>query len=290
MAEPPSAAGLAHILALDAVGDGDVWHAHTPTGGRRPDIYGGQVAGQALLAAARTVERAYLPNSVHCYFLRRGDPEAPLEITVGRTRTGRTYASRSVNVRQDGRSIFTMLASFHTDEPSPEFDHPMAADVPDPDTLPRRSPAHQDWRGVLDMRVVPSSDSVGRWWCRIEPGYPTDATMQLAALLYVSDMRAGITARAAIGYGSLAAIDDEAEQAARAAVPGNFGSLDHSVWFHRVPSVTEWLYCEARPMTVRDSRGLVMGTIFDRDGRHLATFTQEVFLKAGVAQEPDPVG
>jgi acyl-CoA thioesterase-2 len=103
-------------------------------------------------------------------------------------------------------------------------------------------------------------------------------------------MRAGITARSAIGYGSLAALDDEAEQAARAASPGNFGSLDHAIWFHRVPSVTGWLYCEARPMTVRDSRGLVMGTIFDRAGRHLATFTQEVFLKADRAQEPEPAG
>jgi acyl-CoA thioesterase-2 len=60
---------------------------------------------------------------------------------------------------------------------------------------------------------------------------------------------------------------------------GNFGTLDHSLWFHRVPSVEEWFYCEARPLTVRDSRGLVFGTMFDRDGRHLATFTQEMFLK-----------
>jgi acyl-CoA thioesterase-2 len=80
---------------------------------------------------------------------------------------------------------------------------------------------------------------------------------------------------AAIGYGMGAFGEDGG------APVGNFGSLDHALWFHRAPTADDWFFCEVRPLTVRDSRGLVFGTMFDRAGRHLATFTQEMFLKVG---------
>jgi acyl-CoA thioesterase-2 len=265
--------GLAEILELESIGP-DVWRATTPAGSRRTDIYGGQVAGQALAAATRTVDAGHLANSAHCYFLRRGQPELPLDIHVERVRGGRTYTSRRVDVRQDGKSIFAMLASFHAEEPGGEYDHPMPTGIPDPDDLPDAEHP-PGWGPEFELRSVPVEAPVVRWWGRIPPPFPDDPASHLCALLYASDMRAGGAAIAALGYEDGGGPPQDAD----GQPIGNFGSLDHAIWFHRVPKVDEWFFCEVRPLTVRDSRGLVIGTMFDRDGAHLATFTQEMFLK-----------
>ena len=118
------------------------------------------MAGQALRAATLSVEPGYLANSVHCYFLRRGRPDLPLDCHVERVRTGRTYASRTWTCARTARTIFTMLASFHVDEPGQEYDHPMPADVPDP----------TPWRGPTVTTAGRPSSTCGRWpvgsrWC-----------------------------------------------------------------------------------------------------------------------------
>jgi acyl-CoA thioesterase-2 len=268
---------LASILNLEFVGD-DVWLAYTPPGTRRSDIFGGQVAAQALRAATLTVEPDRLPNSVHCYFLRRGQPDRPLEIHVTRTRSGRTYASRGVDVVQEGKTIFSMLASFHVEEPGPEYDHPMPEDIADPDEIAAAS-SQPEWETELEMRTVAVQDPIVRWWARVPPPFPADPALHVCALLYASDIRSGGAAMAAIGAGS-------ADGPPVDRPVGNFGSLDHAIWFHRVPVVDDWIFCEVRPLTARDSRGLVLGTMFDRHGRHLATFTQEMFMKLS---DPDVV-
>jgi acyl-CoA thioesterase II len=264
---------LASILSVEEI-DGNTWRAWTPPGTRRPDIYGGQVAGQALRAACLTIDNDHLPNSVHCYFLRRGQPQLPIDISVERVRGGRTYSSRRIDVRQDGKTILAMLASFHVEEPGREFDHPMPTDVPDPETLPVADMA--GWDPGLDVRVVEVEGALVRWWGRIREPFPTDPAMHYCGLLYASDLRAGGAAMAAVGFDPGMRPPDEAHPVRRF---GNFGSLDHAVWFHRTPVVDDWFFCEVRPLTVRDSRGLVIGTMFDRAGRHLATLTQEMFLK-----------
>ncbi|MET0629026.1 MAG: acyl-CoA thioesterase domain-containing protein [Acidimicrobiia bacterium] len=264
---------LADILSVEAVGD-DHWRAWTPPGSMRPDIYGGQVAGQALLAASQTVDPAYLANSVHCSFLRRGRPTLPLDIHVERTRAGRTYSNRRIEVRQDDNVIFAMLASFHVDEPGREFDHPMPSGVPDPDDLPAPAEARL-WDPALEMRSPPVASPMIQWWARVTGEFPADPTMHLAAALYASDLRAGSAAMNAVGIPAFG----EAELGDDRPTSGNFGSLDHALWFHRIPKVDEWFFCDVRPLTVRDSRGLVLGTMFDRGGNHIATFTQEMFLK-----------
>jgi acyl-CoA thioesterase II len=265
--------GLADILRVEPVGD-DHWRAHTPPGSMRPDIFGGQVAGQALLAATGTVEPGHLANSVHCAFLRRGRPSLPLDIRVERTRAGRTYTNRHVEVSQEGRVVFAMLASFHAEEPGREFDHPMPAGVPDPDDLPTpvTIPA---WDPALDMRRPEVSPPAIQWWARVAGAFPDDPSLHVAALLYASDLQAGGAAMLAVGFTPFG----EPIPGTEPSTGGNFGSLDHAMWFHRVPRVDEWFFCDVRPLTVRDSRGLVLGTMFDRAGNHLATFTQEMFLK-----------
>ncbi len=266
--------GVAEILELEPIGD-DVWRAWTPPGSNRTDIYGGQVSGQALRAASLTVEPGLLANSAHCYFLRRGQPDLPLDIHFERVRAGRTYASRRIDVRQNGRSIFAMLASFHTEEPGGTYDHDMPTGIPRPDDVAAAHPHAPGWGPEFELRSVDVEAPVVRWWGRIPAPFPDDPAMHLCGLLYASDMRAGGAAIAALGYedGGGPPRGDDGRPI------GNFGSLDHAIWFHRLPRVDEWFFCEVRPLTVRDSRGLVLGTMFDQDGRHLATFTQEMFLK-----------
>jgi acyl-CoA thioesterase-2 len=265
---------LATILDVAAI-DEDTWRAWTPPGAPRADIFGGQVAAQALRAATLTVSPNHLPNSVHCYFLRRGNAQLPLDIGVERVRAGRTYSSRRIDVRQDDRTIFAMLASFHAEEPGRELEYAMPAGIPDPDGLPA-SGADTTWESSLEIRLVPVESPGIRWWGRVTPPFPPDPALHFCALLYASDLGAGGAAMAAVGYsaGFVPALD------AGSRPIGNFGSLDHALWFHRTPTTDDWFFCDVRPLTVRDSRGLVLGTMFDRAGRHLATFTQEMFLKA----------
>ncbi len=263
---------LASILDLEEV-DNDRWRAWTPPGSLRSDIFGGQVAGQALRAASLTVEPQHLPNSVHGYFLRRGQSALPIDIYVERTRAGRTYTSRRVDVRQEDKTIFAMLTSFHAEEPGREFDHAMPPGIPDPQLLPG-APIGTEWHPGFEVRTVEVEGPAVQWWGRVPRPFPSDPMMHFCALLYASDLRAGGAAMAAIGYGAGGPVRDGEGRPI-----GNFGSLDHALWFHRTPKVDDWFFCDVRPLTVRDSRGLVFGTIFDREGRHLASFTQEMFLK-----------
>ena len=266
---------LASILSLEDIGP-DAWRGWTPPGSRRTDIFGGQVAGQALRAASLTVADEHLPNSVHGYFLRRGQPALPIDIYVERVRAGRTYTSRRVDVRQDDKTIFAMLASFHQEEPGREFDHPMPEGVPDPESIPGPEPG-AGWQPDIEVRRVDNEGPVVQWWGRVTEPFPADRNLQFCGLLYASDLLAGGAAMGAVGFGS--AMGPALDPGGRPM--GNFGSLDHSVWFHRIPQVDDWFFCDVRPLTVRDSRGLVVGTMFDRQARHLATFTQEMFLKEG---------
>jgi acyl-CoA thioesterase II len=274
----PDAVALDRVLDSEEIAT-DVYRAWTPPNSGRKDIFGGQVAGQALRAAVQTVDQAHLPNSLHGYFLRRGRPDLPLDIHVERVRAGRSYTSRRIDVRQDDKTIFAMLASFHSDEPGPEFDHEMPEGIPGPDELEDAS--DRFWHPGIQMRDVEGETGLVQWWARVVEPFPGDPAFHYCALLYASDIRAGGAVISAIGYGR----GDSPPSDSEGNTLGNFGSLDHSVWFHRTPDVRDWFYCDVRSLTVRDSRGLVLGRMFDQGGRHLATFTQEVFMKIG----EDPV-
>jgi acyl-CoA thioesterase-2 len=271
---------LASILELENVGDGR-WRAWTPPEARLPDsfLFGGQVAAQALRAATLTVAPEHRPNSVHGYFLRRGQSDLPIDLHVERVRGGRTYTSRRVDVRQDDKSIFAMLASFHADEPGPEFDHPMPDGVPGPESLAEQVEDF-GWPSGVEMRQVIVEGPTVQWWGRVRPPFPPDPVLHYCALLYESDLRAMGAAMAAIGFGFPERPRDPEGGWRRNF--GNFGSLDHALWYHRTPVVDDWVFCDVRPLTVRDSRGLVLGRMFDTGGRHLATFTQEMFLKIDI--------
>src|SRR5438045_4963798 len=124
---------------------------------QRQRVFGGQVAGQALVAAGRTIEDGKQVHSLHAYFLRPGDPSVPVLYEVDRIRDGRSFATRRVVAIQHGRAIFNLAASFHIDEPGPQHQVPMP-DVPDPESLP-----------TFKERMEPYKDMLGDWYERDRP-------------------------------------------------------------------------------------------------------------------------
>src|SRR6476660_1577524 len=129
----------------------------------RQRVFGGQVAGQALVAAGRTVERGRV-HSLHAYFLRPGDPHVPIIYDVDRIRDGNSFTTRRVVAIQHGRALFTLQASFHVDEPGPEPEYPMP-DVPPPEALP-----------TLREGLEPHKERFGDdFWLWIDRGRPIDS-------------------------------------------------------------------------------------------------------------------
>src|SRR6267378_7568990 len=123
----------------------------------RQRVFGGQVAGQALVAAGRTVDSDRRVHSLHAYFLRPGDPNVPILYEVDRIRDGRSFTTRRVVAIQHGRAIFNLSASFHVDEPGPDHQLPMP-DVPDPESLP-----------TFKERMEPFKETLGDWYDRDRP-------------------------------------------------------------------------------------------------------------------------
>jgi len=252
----------------------------------RQRVFGGQVAGQALVAAARTIDDpGRLVHSLHAYFLRPGDPTAPILYEVDRIRDGRSFTTRRVVAIQHGKAIFNLQASFHRAEPGLDFQEPMASDVPDPTTLPdfaTRMAPHRERLGEwydrprpIDTRYVDSAptDREGpqpptqKVWLRADGPLPDDPVLHACVLTYASDMTLlDTTIRphgiSAWGWEGL-----------------HMASLDHAMWFHRPFRVDEWLLYDQWTPSTSDARGLAMGQIYTQDGRLVVTVVQEGLIR-----------
>jgi acyl-CoA thioesterase II len=259
------------LLDLETI-DKNVYRAMTPgEGGRR--LFGGQVASQALRAAATTVEADHQVNSLHAYFLRPGHYGVPIVFTVDRIRDGSSFTTRRVVATQDGEAILNLDASFHGDEDGGEYEPPSPVDrAPDPDAAPaderRRAMHHR----LLDTRRVSlegGADTSRARWMRIAEELPDDPVVHACAITYFSDTGPLGTARRAIGGSE----GDGWEASMMTA------SLDHCVWFHRPARADDFLlYCLA-PVVVGRARGLTRGEIWTRDGQLAASITQEGLLR-----------
>jgi acyl-CoA thioesterase-2 len=255
-----------------------------------PRVFGGQVAAQALVAASRTVPEDRLAHSLHAYFLRPGDPDAPIVYTVDRIRDGLSFTSRRVVAVQHGKPIFHLSASFQTDEEGLEHQEPMPA-VPDPETLPTSTellPRHAhlfsdpgvagrlaEARAAVDLRYVtdPPYATAGRpreprsqVWFRTNgklDGGLDRPMLHRCLAAYVSDMSLLEPVLLAHGRGGWTVGD----------VVG--ASLDHAMWFHRPFRVDEWLLYDQESPTSQSGRGLGRGRIFTADGRLAITVMQE---------------
>jgi acyl-CoA thioesterase-2 len=259
--------------------------------GRSPQVgwqrvFGGQVIGQALVAACRTVENRQ-PHSLHAYFLLAGDPKVPIIYEVDRIRDGRSFTTRRVVAIQHGHAIFSMSASFHVEEPG--FDHqvPMP-DVPPPETLPGEAElkagvmplmpdpvrAYYEKERPIELRPVEFDRYTSRSpreprfnvWIRATSRLPDDPAIHQCVLAYASDMT--LLDSSLIAHGRT--VFERSIQAA---------SLDHALWFHRPFRADEWLLYSQDSPSASGARGFSRGLIFTRDGTLVASVAQEGLVR-----------
>jgi acyl-CoA thioesterase-2 len=247
-------------------------------------VFGGQVAGQALVAAGRTVAADRRVHSLHGYFVRPGDSTKPILYQVENIRDGRSFSVRRTVALQGGQMI--MSASFHTGEPGLEHADPAPADLPDPESIPplsRQLQAHPDRLGMwarvprpIDVRYIGGSGFSAsgerpalerqRVWMKADGNLPDDPLIHVCVLTYASD---------------LTLLDSVLSR--HGAVWGNGGylgtSLDHALWFHRPFRFDDWILYDSLSPTAADGRGLAQGRFFDAAGQHIASATQEGLLR-----------
>lgn len=272
-------AALVRLLDLEAI-EVNIFRGVSPDESRQR-VFGGQVAGQALVAASRTVDDpARQVHSLHAYFLRPGDPTVPILYEVDRIRDGRSFSTRRVVAIQHGQAIFNLQASFHVHEPG--FDHQlsMPGDLPDPESLAdfkTRMAPHKhligDWYErprPIDLRYIDGDplerqgrpSTVQRVWLRADGELPDDPVLHACVVTYASDMTLLDTTLLPFGL----AWNDPGVQMA---------SLDHGMWFHRPFRADDWLLYDQRAISTSGARGLAGGSIYTRDGQLAITVVQE---------------
>jgi acyl-CoA thioesterase II len=256
-----------------------------------PQVFGGQVLGQALMAASRTVE-GRLVHSLHAYFLRRGDFNAPIVYHVDRSRDGHSFSNRRVIAIQHGEQIFNMTASFQVEEAGLEHQIPMPS-VPPPESLADSSRVPPELLAKLPERVrrllatprpfefrsVQSTDELRRFkeapgtvyparqiWLRAVSEVPADETLQRCLLAYVSDFYLLETATLPHGISSLTG-------------QAIIASIDHAMWFHRPLRVDDWLLYAVESPSASGARGFARASVFSRDGRLVASTAQEGLVR-----------
>ncbi len=250
-------------------------------------IFGGQVLGQALSAASYTVPKDRGAHSLHAYFLRPGDPARPIVYKVDCIRDGRSFTTRRVVAIQKGRPIFSMSASFQIDEDG--FDHSAATpDVPGPEGLRSELEMAREVKDKIPQSIrdkficekpieirpvnpvnpfAPKKEKPFRYlWFKTIDKMPEDIAVHKYMLAYASDF--GLVATSLYPHGHTF-WEPEMQVA----------SLDHGMWFHRDFRMDEWLlYAMESPSACR-ARGLNHGNIFTRDGRLVASTTQEGLIR-----------
>jgi acyl-CoA thioesterase-2 len=275
---------LLSILDLERL-EVDLFRGRSPQVGWQR-VFGGQVIGQALVAAVRTVEGRQ-PNSMHAYFLLPGDPKVPIIYDVDRIRDGKSFTTRRVTARQHGHPIFSMLVSFHNDEVGLEHQAPMP-EVPPPDKLPSEAELREKLLATMpdavrhyyererpiELRPVEFDRYLGQKypegkfhiWFRATSKLPDDPSIHQCALAYASDYALLDTALVPMGRSLF-------EKEFMAA------SLDHALWLHRPFRADEWLLYAQDSPNLHGSRGFARGLIFKRDGTLVASVAQEGLVR-----------
>lgn len=269
---------LVDLLDLEPI-EVNVFRGRSP-GDWRQRVFGGQVAGQALVAAGRTVDPSRPVHSLHAYFLRPGDPAVPILYSVDRIRDGGSFTTRRVVAVQHGEAIFNLAASFHGDEVGYDHQLPMPP-APVPEDLP-----------TFAERLAPYRDQLGDWytrprpidirhvgdpphlvggeprppcqqvWFRADGTLPDDPLLHACVVTFASDMTLLDSILLAHGTSWLD--------------PGLMGaSLDHAMWFHRPFRADDWLLYDQESASAHGARGLGQGRIYTRTGQHAVSVVQE---------------
>ena len=274
---------LVTLLDLEAI-EVNIFRGFSPEE-NRVRVFGGQVAGQSLVAASRTVdENTRHVHSLHAYFLRPGDPAAPILYEVDRLRDGRSFTTRRVIAIQHGEVIFNLQASFHASEPGLDWQISAPHGLPDPESLPdfktRMAPYKEqmgEWYDrprPIDQRYVDGSpmervgtESTGqKVWLRAVGSLPDDPVLHACIATYASDMTLLDTTLLPHGLGWT---DGNVQMA----------SLDHAMWFHRPFRADEWHLYDQHAISTSNSRGLAGGSIYTQDGQLAVTVVQEGLIR-----------
>ena len=275
---------LLEVLDLKQV-DAATFQGSSPQVGAQR-VFGGQVAGQALVAAGRTVDPARTVHSLHGYFVRPGDPAEPIDFHVESIRDGRSFSVRRSTAQQHGETIFFMSASFQIPEEGLDHHSPPPEGIPDPADVPTMTDwlaRYPDRAGVfasspqaVDVRYlgvpgwVPPGDrgpaAEQRVWMRINGTLPDDPLIHACALTYASD---------------LSLLDSVLSMHGEVWGPGGVigASLDHALWLHRPFRADEWFLYDSTSPSAGGSRGFAQGRMFTQDGRHIASAAQEGLLR-----------
>jgi acyl-CoA thioesterase II len=276
---------LLATLTLERLDDNLFRGTNAELGWRR--VYGGQVLGQALFAAAETASSDRMIHSLHGYFLLGGDPSHPIVYDVERIRDGGSFATRRVKAVQHSRPIFSMSASFHKHEVGYEHQSDMP-DVPPPHSLPSvkkllhgmmaslpsNMQAYWSREHPIDVRIVDPSRYVSRnaqparqaVWLKANGVLPDVPHIHQAVLAYASDFT--LLDTALVAHGKML-FDDDIQLA----------SLDHAMWFHRPFRADEWLLYAQDSPTAFGARGFCRGSVYTQDGRLIASAVQEGLMR-----------
>lgn len=276
---------LIDLLDLEQI-EVNLFRGHSPDDSWQR-VFGGQVIGQALVAASRTVEDVVC-HSLHAYFLRPGDPSVPIVYEVDRARDGKSFKSRRVTAIQHGKQIFNLAASFQREEdglahqvempdvPSPEDLQPererrleLAEKLPEEvrDIFTRKRPVEIRHVQPLDLLAPEKTEPVQQLWFKAsDAGMPKDLGIHQCVLAYMSDMTLLDTCLRPHGVNYL----NPKTQIA---------SLDHAMWFHRPFRADDWmLYTQSSPAS-SGGRGLNFGHVFTRDGTLICSMSQEGLIR-----------
>lgn len=280
---------LVGLLRLQPIGDDGFESAPTPTEARTGAgrVFGGQVIAQALLAAAATVPDDRVPHSLHAYFLRLGNDDAPFRYDVARDLDGGSFSNRRVQASQDDRPILSLNASFQRSEQGLSHQDEMP-DVPPPEDLPdeielRRAKLHlypeerratMGQRRPIEQRPVedldwidprPSPPLIHIWFRACAP-LGDDPALHRAVFAYASDffmLRSTTLPHGVHWFGG------QMREA----------SLDHALWIHEDFRMDDWLLFQTRSSWAGGGRGYATGKIFTRDGRLVASAAQEGMIR-----------
>lgn len=251
-----------------------------------PNVFGGQVLGQALMAASRTVQQRQA-HSMHAYFLRPGNPRRGIDYEVQRVRDGGTFTVRRIIARQDDREILTAMVSFQVAEEGFEHQHDYPG-TPDPEGLISEHELRQKMGSMIpeerrenmlreraiDIRPVSPMDPLEpeprpphkQNWFRAKGTLPDDSVLHRAMLVYASDFGLLTTSMYPHGLGL--------------STPGmQVASLDHAIWFHRPLRMDDWLLYDMDSPSASSGRGMNRGSVFSRDGSLVASVAQEALIR-----------
>jgi acyl-CoA thioesterase-2 len=275
--------GLVQLLDLEEI-DRDIFRG-VSTRSRWMRVFGGQVAGQALVAAGRTVPADRPVHSLHSYFVRPGDPTIPIVYAVDRVRDGRSFSTRRVIAVQHGETIFSLSASFQLVQEGIDHQSSMP-DVPAPETLtpvvnrygdsPEAAEMYRTLPKPIDLRYIDDPpwlqhahgprEGLSRVWLRADGTLPDDPLIHVCVLTYASDMT--LLDSVLVRHGLAPGLDDV-----------SMASLDHAMWFERPFRADEWLLYSARSPSASGGRGLATGRFYTQDGRQVCSVVQEGMIR-----------